>query len=127
MRRAYRQATRRSRSIFLELLARTIPGSKYAQLASSRLLEFGKAVKTTIQHSLYGQIVFDTEANRITVEHGDLAERLTWLMKPKNVELLGPGYYPDKFLQACQVLGISQGIESVKTEGELTLPPGAVY
>lgn len=84
-------------------------------------------MKTTIQHSLYGQIVFDTEANRITVEHGDLAERLTWLMKPKNVELLGPGYYPDKFLQACQVLGISQGIESVKTEGELTLPPGAVY
>jgi len=84
-------------------------------------------VKTTIIHRLYGQIVFDTEADRVTVQRGDLAERLTWLLKPKNVHLLGPGYYPDRFLRACQVLGITEGIENIETEGAPSLPPGTVY
>jgi hypothetical protein len=84
-------------------------------------------VKTTIQHPLYGQIVFDTEADLITVEHGNLAERLTWLLKPKNVHLLGPGYYPDTFLRACDVLGILEGVEKITTEGEPSPPPNAVY
>jgi hypothetical protein len=83
-------------------------------------------MKTTIQHSLYGQITYDTQTGQVTVQKGDLAERLTWLLKPKNYHLLGTGYHPGEFLRACQVLGISEGVESIKTEGEPKLPEGAV-
>jgi hypothetical protein len=51
---------------------------------------------TTIQHSLYGKITYDSETGVVTVQKGDLAERLTWLIKPRNAHLF-EGYYPDKF------------------------------
>ena len=84
-------------------------------------------MKTTIENSVYGRITYDEETNRVSVERGDMAERLTWLLKEKNTHLLGHGYWPDKFIRVCEVLGIMQHAESVKTEGEEPLPPGTVY
>jgi hypothetical protein len=84
-------------------------------------------MKTTVIHQFLGRITYDTQTDQVTVQRGDLEERLTWLLKAKNEELLGPGYYPDPFLRACEVLGIAQGIENITTEGAPSLPPGTVY
>lgn len=83
-------------------------------------------MKTTITHTFYGQITYDTQTGKVTVQKGDLAERLTWLIKPKNYHLLGTGYHPSEFLAACKVLGISEGVEKIEVEGEPKLPEGAV-
>jgi hypothetical protein len=65
-------------------------------------------MKTTIQHPIYGRIEYDDETDQVNVLRRDLAERITWMLKPKNSHLLGHGYYPDTFLRACEVLGITQ-------------------
>jgi hypothetical protein len=82
-------------------------------------------VKIIVTHPIYGRIVYDYGQAKITVQRGDLTERLTWLMKPKNEHLLGPGYHPYPFLRACQLLGIMQEGEAT-VEGEGPLPEGAV-
>ncbi len=57
-------------------------------------------VKTTIEHSIYGRITHDDETGKVTVQRGDLAERITWLLKPKNDDFLGHGYYPNVYLSS---------------------------
>ncbi len=84
-------------------------------------------MKTTIDHNLFGKITYDDSTGQVSVQKGDLAERLTWLLKPKNSALLGQGYHPDRFMAAVHALGIASGIEDVKREGEYELPEGAVY
>jgi hypothetical protein len=83
--------------------------------------------KTIIEHRLYGRIIYDDETGKVTVQHGQLAERISWLLKPKNYRLLGHGYWPSRFCRACQVLGIMEGVRKVTTSGEEPLPPGTVY
>jgi len=61
----------------------------------------------------------------VSVEHGDLTERLSWLLKTKNRHLLGTGYWPNDFCPACDVLGILGGAKSVKSD-QKTLP-GVAY
>jgi hypothetical protein len=63
----------------------------------------------------------------VTVQRGDLAERITWLLQPKNDDLLGHGYYPNYLIRPCEVLGIMLGAKSTTTEGEEPLPPDTVY
>jgi hypothetical protein len=83
--------------------------------------------KTIIQHRLYGRITCDDETGRVSVQRGDLAERLSLLLKPENYRLLGHGYWPSRFCRACEVLGITEGVSKVTTSGEEPLPPGTVY
>jgi hypothetical protein len=60
-------------------------------------------MKTIDKHPLYGRLVYDSETDKVTVSKGNLAERLTWLLNHQ--EMLGPGYYPNAFLRACEFLG----------------------
>jgi hypothetical protein len=83
-------------------------------------------MKTIIENTIYGRITYDDETKAVTVQRGDLAERITWLLKDKNAHVLGHGYWPDRFIRVCEVLGIMQHAESVKTEGEEEPPPGAI-
>jgi hypothetical protein len=75
-------------------------------------------METTIRHPIFGRIKYNHETSRVTVQHGDLAERISWLLRPKNVHLLGNGDFPDRFIRVCEVLGLMQNAKSVKTEGE---------
>jgi hypothetical protein len=75
-------------------------------------------MKTTLQHPIYGRITYNDETKVVTVQRGYLAERIAWLLKDKNAHLVGHGYWPDRFIRVCEVLGIMQYAESVKTEGE---------
>jgi hypothetical protein len=88
-------------------------------------------LKMIVGHPLYGRITYDTGTDKVTVQKGDLAERLSWLIHHQDqLSGLKPGlYYPSAFYRACEVLGICGGeLEvSVKIEGEANLPPGAVY
>jgi len=83
-------------------------------------------VKTIVHHPLYGRLTHDTATGKVTVQKGDLAERLTWLMRHQDE--LGTGYYPNAFLRACELLGVCGGELDVKisTKGE-SPPPGTVY
>jgi hypothetical protein len=76
---------------------------------------------TTIQHPIFGWIEYDSGEDKVSVQRGDLAERMEWLMKPENRQLLGRGYWPDTFIRVCEVLGIMQEAEAIKTEGEQEL------
>jgi hypothetical protein len=84
-------------------------------------------LKMIVEHPLYGTLTYDTGTDKVTVQKGNLAERLTYLIHHQ--DQLGHGYYPSAFYRACEVLGICGGeLEvSVKIEGEHDLPPGAVY
>jgi hypothetical protein len=84
-------------------------------------------VKTIIESWIYGRITHDDETDRVTVQRGQLAERISWLLKPENDPLLGHGYWPNRFCQACEILGLMQGHPKITTSGERPLPPGAVY
>jgi hypothetical protein len=85
-------------------------------------------MKTIVEHPLYGRITYDSGTSRATVQKGNLAERLTWLMHHQE-ELGGGDYYPNAFLRACELLGICGGELDVKIskEGEFTPPDEAVY
>jgi len=74
-------------------------------------------MKTTIQRPIYGRIEYDDETDQVSVLRRDLAERITWMLKPKNSQLLGHGYYPDTFLRACEVLGTIRSKFVNKTHG----------
>lgn len=84
-------------------------------------------MKTIVEHPLYGTITYDSGTKKVTVQKGDLAERLTWLMSHQ--DQLGGDYYPNAFLRACELLGICGAELDVKitTEGEANLPPEAEY
>jgi hypothetical protein len=84
-------------------------------------------MKTIIQHPTYGRIEYNDVTNRVTVQRRDLAERITWLLKPENDRLLGHGYWPSRFCRACEALGLMQGHPNITTRGERPLPPGTVY
>jgi hypothetical protein len=83
-------------------------------------------VKTTIQHPILGQIEYEDVTHQVMVQHGDLAERITWLLKPKNYDLLGHGYYPNYFIRPCEVVGIMLGAESTTTQREEPLPHASI-
>ena len=84
-------------------------------------------MKTTIQHPIFGRITYDDVTERVSIEHGNLAGRIRWLLKPKNSALLGHGYFPDRFLRACEVLGIMHSAQSIKTTRRRKSPRGTVY
>jgi hypothetical protein len=69
-------------------------------------------VKTIIEHSIYDRITHDGETDRVTVQRGQLAERISWLLKPENDRLRGHGYYPNYFIRPCEVLDIILGPRS---------------
>ncbi len=75
-------------------------------------------MKTTIEHEIFGRMTHDSGTDKVTVERGDLAEQITWLLKSKNQHLLGTGYWPNDFIRACEVLGIMEWITSVKSDAE---------
>ena len=77
-------------------------------------------MKTIVEHPLYGRISYDTGTGKVTVQKGNLAERLTWLINHQ--DQLGGDYYPNAFLRACELLGICGGELEVKItkEGEFT-------
>jgi hypothetical protein len=64
-------------------------------------------MKTIIEHPVYGTITYESNTGKVTVQKGNLAERITWLIKHQ--EEIPGGYYPDAFLRACEVLGIWGG------------------
>ena len=84
-------------------------------------------MKTIVEHPLYGRITYDTGTNKVTVQKGNLAERITWLIHHQDG--LGTGYYPSAFLRACELLGICGGELDCKItrEGEHDLPEGSVF
>jgi hypothetical protein len=85
-------------------------------------------MRTVVTHRLYGTLSYDDERDKVTVQKGDLAERLSWLMHHQ--DLLGEkGYYPNAFLRACEYAGICGAELDVKvsTEGKFPPPPGAEY
>jgi hypothetical protein len=84
--------------------------------------------KMVVEHPLFGRLAYDARTDKVTVEKGDLAERLTWLIHHQD-EMPYGGYYPNAFCRACEVLGICGGELDVKitTKGGAHLPPGAVY
>jgi hypothetical protein len=88
-------------------------------------------MKTTVEHPVYGTITYDSGTKKVTVQKGNLAERLTWLMNhPDELSALKPGgYYPNVFLRACEMLGIIGGDLKVRvdTTGEANLPDDATY
>lgn len=51
----------------------------------------------------------DDETGKVTVQRGDLAERIAWLLKLKNDDLLGHDYYPNYLIEPYEVLGIMFG------------------
>lgn len=84
-------------------------------------------MKTTITHPIYGRIEYDSGKDKVSVQRGDLAERIKWMLRPENERLLGHGYWPSRFCRACEILGLMQGHPKITTRGERPLPPGAVY
>jgi len=52
-------------------------------------------MKTIIEHQVFGRMEYDTARRKLTVEKGDIADRIAWLLKPENEHLLGGGYIPD--------------------------------
>jgi hypothetical protein len=72
-------------------------------------------MKTTITHPIYGRIEYDSGKDKVSVQRGDLAERIKWLLRPENERLLGHGVGRDRFIEACAVLGILFGAKSIQT------------
>jgi hypothetical protein len=66
-------------------------------------------MKTTIIHPIYGRIEYDSGKDRVSVQRGDLAERIKWMLRPENERLLGHGIRRDQFIEACAVLGVLFG------------------
>ena len=52
------------------------------------------------------------------VQHGDLAERIKWLLKPENARLLGHWLRPNRFIEAWAGLGILFGARKITTSGK---------
>lgn len=73
-------------------------------------------MKTTIDHPVYGKISYENNTGKVTVQKGNLAERITWLMKHQD-EIPGP-VTPDVFLRVCELLGLWGGELDVKITRE---------
>jgi hypothetical protein len=73
-------------------------------------------MKTTIQHPIYGRIEYNDVTDRVTTQRGDLAEWMTWLLKPRNDRFFGHGYWPSRFCRAYEVLGLMQGRPKINDE-----------
>lgn len=79
-------------------------------------------MKTVIEHEIFGRISHDSGKDKVSVQRGDLAERIEWLLRPENKRLLGHRIGPDRFIEACAVLGILLDPPKItKTSEE---PPG---
>jgi hypothetical protein len=51
-----------------------------------------------------------------------------WILDGKAPDVYSYGYYPNRFLRACEVLGILEhGVRTITTEEEEPLPPGTLY
>jgi hypothetical protein len=74
---------------------------------------------------LFGKITYDNNTDKITVEHPNVKERLTWLMAPEQ-EHLFPSYYPDKFYQAMIVGGLMGGTTEYQVIGKENMSDDAV-
>jgi hypothetical protein len=84
--------------------------------------------KMIVEHPFYGRLSYDAGTDKVTVQKGDLAERLTWLIHHQD-EMPYGGYYPSAFLRACELLGVSGGELDVHITSEdgPNLPPGACF
>ena len=51
-------------------------------------------MKTIVEHPLYGTLTYDTGTDKVTVQKGDLAERLTWVLHHLDKFDGGGGYHP---------------------------------
>jgi hypothetical protein len=76
------------------------------------------------QHELFGLITYDNITRKVTVEHPNVKERLTWLMAPEQSHLF-TGYYPDKFHKAMQDTGLLFGVTDSKRVGKENIPDDA--
>jgi hypothetical protein len=74
-------------------------------------------VKTIIDHPVFGQITFESDTGKVTVQKGNLAERITWVMHHMD-EMPYKDYYPDSFLRACELLGVCGGELDVEIRNE---------
>jgi len=75
-------------------------------------------MKTTITHPIYGRIEYDSGKDNVSVQRGDLAERIKWMLRPENERLLGQGIRRDQFIEACALLGILFGARTIKTTSQ---------
>jgi hypothetical protein len=83
-----------------------------------------KLMRSEFEHFLFGKITYDNNTGKVTVEHPNVKERISWLMQPEQSRLF-TGYYPDKFHKAMEISGLILGATDYETFGKENIPDDA--